>query len=237
MDILPSFTAWYNLPEGSRNDIRAEITHACAEVMRATGDNPMTSPAVKTAQLEMITRIGGHLGYAIERPEAEEMLQGWNYYSADQERIQHNGKLFGSHIAEAVGNPISHWWAEEYTRRIGWLAADTLNKKAKAANDEKDKKAEEEDPLQQHAEVFRLIARMNQMYPHFGQVTDPEFTKLTEEVKTALAHTAVDSPERDALMSTYHRMMHLPTHQEDSKEDAPGKNTDTDSYDVLQFFR
>ena len=235
-DILPLISVWNELPTSSRNEIRAEIAHTCAEVMRVTGDNPMISPDVKNAQLEMIEKIGSLLGYAIKRSDAVEMLRGWDYYSYDQERIQHNGKRFGPHIAEAVGDPISHRWAEEYTRRIGWLAAGVLNKKVKEENREAEKKAEEEDSMKQHAEIFSLIARMNRKYPHPNQADDPDFIQIKDDLKSVLLHTAADSPEREALLSAYQRMLHLPTHPE---VDPPEKSQkDGDDFDeILRIFK
>ena len=131
-DLLPLLAVWNSLPHGSRGGIRAEITRACAEVMRADGDDPLNDPTVKNARLEMIEKIGSLLDCPVRRAEAEEMLESRAYYLADQERIRRGGRLFGPRIAEAVGDPVSRWWAEEYTRRIGWLAADELNKKAAA---------------------------------------------------------------------------------------------------------
>lgn len=183
-DFLPSLTAWYSLPENSRNKIRAEITHACAEVMRAEGDDPMSAPAVKAAQTEMIGKIGSLLGFPVAWVEAEKMLEGWAYYSADQERIQRGGKLFGPRIAQAVGDPVSRWWAEEYALRIGWLAADTLNRKAKAASTAAEKQAAEVETAARHEDIFRLITRLNQRYPCLRQEEDPKFAELKEEVKT-----------------------------------------------------
>ncbi len=235
-DIPLTLTAWGGLPVGCRNDIRAEITHASAEVMRVTGDSPMLSPNVKNVQLEMIEKIGNLLGYAVKRNEAVEMLRSWDYYSLDQERIQANGKRFGAHIARAMGDPISHWWAEEYTRRIGWLAADQLNKKLQVANREAEKKASETEAEKQTAEIFRLIAKMNQDYSKPRESDDPEFVKLKEEVKTALLHTAADSPEREALLSAYRRMLHLPTHPEDPA--AEDTHNDEDDFDeILRYFK
>ena len=236
-DFLPSLTVWYSLPENSRNSIRAEITHACAEVMRVEGDDPLSTPAVKTAQAEMIGKIGGLLGCPVARDEAEKMLEGWAYYSADQERIQRNGKLFGPQIAQAVGDPVSHWWAEEYTRRIGWLAADALNKKAKAASAAAEKQTAEAETAARHEEIFRLIALMNQRYPYPGQEEAPEFAELKKEVKTALDGTAEGSPEREALLSAYKRMMYLPFHQEDKREKPPEDGSGADPTDILNIFR
>ncbi len=235
-DFLPSLTAWYSLPENSRNKIRAEIIHACAEVMLAEGDDPMSAPAVKAAQTEMIGKIGSLLGFPVARAEAEKMLEGWAYYAADQERIQRSGKLFGPRIAQAVGDPVSHWWAEEYTRRIGWLAADTLNKKAKAASAAAEKQAAEAETAARHEDIFRLITRMNQRYPCPRQEEDPKFAKLKEEVKNALNNTAEGSPEREALLSAYQRMLHLPTHPEDASPEKSRKGRD-DLDEILRIFK
>ncbi len=234
-DIPLTLTAWGGLPVGCRNDIRAEITHASAEVMRVTGDSPMLSPNVKNVQLEMIEKIGNLLGYAVKRNEAVEMLRSWDYYSLDQERIQANGKRFGTHIAEAMGDPISHWWAEEYTRRIGWLAADQLNKKLKKANREAEKKASETEAMKQTADIFRLIARLNKECPNPGQADDPEFVKLRDEVKTALLHTAANSPEWEALLSAYQRMLNIPTNREDTEHQNDEKVED-ELDEILRIF-
>ncbi len=235
-DLPLTLTAWGGLPVGCRNDIRAEITHTCAEVMRVTGDNPMLSPDVKNVQLEMIEKIGNLLGYAVKRSEAVDMLRSWDYYSLDQERIQANGKRFGAHIAKAMGDPISHWWAEEYTRRIGWLAADQLNKKLKEANRDAEKKASETEAMKQTTEIFRLITKMNQEEQKPRETDDPEFAKLREEVKSALLHTAAGSPEREALLSAYRRMLHLPTHPEDTASEEA--TSDKDDFDeILRYFK
>jgi uncharacterized protein (DUF697 family) len=234
-DIPLTLTVWGGLPVGCRNDIRAEITHASAEVMRVTGDSPMLSPDVKNVQLEMIEKIGSLLGYAVKRSEAVEMLRSWDYYSLDQERIQANGKRFGTHIAEAMGDPISHWWAEEYTRRIGWLAADQLNKKLKEANREAEKKASETEAMKQTADIFRLIARLNKEYPNPGQADDPEFVKLRDEVKTALLHTAANSPEWEALLSAYQRMLNIPTNREETEHQNDEKVED-ELDEILRIF-
>ncbi len=236
-DFLPSLTVWYSLPENSRNSIRAEITHACAEVMREEGDDPLRAPAVKAAQTEMIGKIGSILGCPVGRDEAEKMLEDWAYYSADQERIQRNGKLFGPQIAQAVGDPVSHWWAEEYTRRIGWLAADALNRKARAASAAAEKQSAEAETAARYEEIFRLIARMNQRYPYPRQEEDPEFAELKKEVRAALDGAPEGSPEREALLSAYKRMMHLPFHQEDKGENPPVDGSDADLTDILSIFR
>ena len=161
-DFLPSLTVWYSLPENSRNKIRAEITHACAEVMRTEGDDPMSAPAVKDAQTEMIGKIGSLLGFPVARAEGETAAR--------------------------------------------------------------------------HEDIIRLITRMNQRYPCPRQEEDPKFAKLKEEVKNALANTAEGSPEREALLSAYQRMLHLPTHPEDASPEKSRKGRD-DFDEILRIFK
>ncbi len=97
--------------------------------------------------------------------------------------------------------------------------------------------ASETEVLKQYAEIFRLITRMNQRRFHAGNKKDPELKMLTEEMNAVLSHTADNSPEREALLSAYNRMMDLPTHQEDFTTSSTRQAHDADTEDILRIFR
>ena len=69
-----------------------------------------------------------------------------------------------------------------------------------------------------------------------NQADDPDFIQIKDDLKSVLLHTAADSPEREALLSAYQRMLHLPTHPE---VDPPEKSQkDGDDFDeILRIFK
>ena len=99
------------------------------------------------------------------------------------------------------------------------------------------KNNQQEEVMKQHDESFRLITRMNQTYPHPGKENTPEFAGIAGEVQAALVRIDAASPEYAALLSTYRRMMRLPTHQEDAQKTSSENDRDTDRIDILKVFR
>ena len=92
--------------------------------------------------------------------------------------------------------------------------------------------------MKQTADIFRLIARLNKEYPNPGQAADPEFVKLRDEVKTALLHTAANSPEWEALLSAYQRMLNIPMNREDTEhqEHQNDEKVEDELDEILRIF-